>query len=109
VGAVCPSGYVFDTELGGCNNTGNTGPASVGSSAVATIAGHQYELSSLANLAPCGFAPATAITIAVAVSESGSILVTGQQPSTYGDASVTCLLTPAASVNGVPQFDALPL
>jgi hypothetical protein len=81
---------------------------------VATIAGQQYQLSSLADLTPCGFDLADATnpedgTIAVAVSESGSILIEGSRPVTGIQPEASCLLTPAAPVNGVPHFIAAPL
>ena len=111
----CPSGYGFGTEDATCitlSPNSTTTPFQVGSSAVATIAGTQYKLSSIANLAACGFDPtATTGLIAVAVSETRSILVQGEKPSTaeFGVSFATCLLTPTTPVNGVPRFQASPL
>jgi hypothetical protein len=99
VGWVCPSGTI-PTGQAGCQVTGAP-------SAVATIAGQQYQLSSLADLTPCGFDLADG-TIAVAVSETGSILIEGNRPGPL-QPEASCLLTPAAPVNGVPQFIAAPL
>jgi hypothetical protein len=104
VGWVCPSGTI-PTGQSGCQINGSP-------SAVATISGQQYQLSSLADLSPCGFVVANGYgTIAVAVSESGSILLEGYGPASPGSMApeISCLLTPAAPVNGVPHFVATPL
>jgi hypothetical protein len=68
------------------------------------IAGQQYEISSLSDPTPCGFDLADG-TIAVAVSETGSILIEGSRPGTPLPPEASCLLTPAAPVNGVPTFE----
>ena len=111
VGGTCPAGFAFGGNEGPCFNLSTNGTnAFSASTAMAVIGGQPYVLQSLADFPACGFDP-TQSTVAVAVSETGSILVEGGLPTqSYNDERrISCLLTPAAPINGVPQFDALPL
>jgi hypothetical protein len=111
VGATCPSGFALGGIEEPCFNLAPIGtPSFEPSTAVAVIGGNQYTLSSIANLTACGF-DSTQSTIAMAVSESGAILVEGgkQSNGVNDEFRISCLLTPTAPVNGVPAFVVAPL
>jgi hypothetical protein len=112
VGATCPNGSGW-SDIGICTPPGNTAPL-LAATAVVSIPktpGNPLTgtLNALGGLTPCGFATGQETgTVAVAISESGAIIVEGPQPAPQGftNTTVSCLLHPIAGSNG---YTATPL
>ena len=107
VGGTCPTGFGY---VGGysCGSSQHTND--IGATAAAIIGGKLYQLSSVADLSSCAFdlSAANGDYQAMAVSESGAILVEGFESTTGYETS--CLLTPTTPLSdGTPQFTVSPL